>query len=323
LIPTRRLPALLVVAALALAARPAFAQQASNKAAAEALFQEGRKLYDAGSYPQACAKFAESERLDPAAGTLLNLAGCYEKNGQTASAWATFKEAMSAAHQKGRSDWEDMARARAAALEPGLSRLTIAVSATADGLEVRRDGEVVGKAEWGTAIPVDPGTHVVEARAPHRQTSQQSIDVKGAGASATVTVTELAPEVAGGPTGDSGGGGSSSQRTIGIAVGALGIVGIAVGSVFGVVAMSKENEALHNDCTGDKYCNPQGLQLGQDANSAATASTIAFTVGAVALAGGLVLYFTAPKSREPTAPAVGLRATPTRGGATFGLEAAW
>src|SRR6516165_6810017 len=97
-----------------LASSPAAAQDASNKAAAEALFRDGRTLYDQGKFPEACAKFAESQRLDPAPGTLLNLAGCYEKNGQTASAWATFKEAMAASHVKGRTDWEDLARTRAA-----------------------------------------------------------------------------------------------------------------------------------------------------------------------------------------------------------------
>src|SRR5579883_1765226 len=98
--PLRSLSFTMVLACGALAASPAGAQDASNKAAAEALFRDGRALYDQGKYPQACAKFAESQRLDPAPGTLLNLGGCYEKNGQTASAWATFKEAMAASHVK-------------------------------------------------------------------------------------------------------------------------------------------------------------------------------------------------------------------------------
>lgn len=315
----------LFVAGGLLASSPAAAQDASNKAAAEALFRDGRALYDQGKYPEACAKFAESERLDPAPGTLLNLGGCYEKNGQTASAWATFKEAMAASHIKGRTDWEDLARTRAAALEPTLSRLTIAVASKADGLAVTRDGKDVGSAEWGTAIPVDPGSHVVDAQAPHRKPFHQSIDVPKGGGSVTVTVGELDPADEGGggtpgpetPTPSSDG---STQRTIGLVVGGLGVIGIGIGSAFGITAMSKENDATSHHCTGN-YCDPQGVQLGHDAHSAATASTIAFAVGGAALAGGVLLYFTAP--RGSSTPTVGLRASTIPGGGTFGIQGAW
>lgn len=304
-----------------LGASPAFAQNASDKAAAEALFRDGRNLYDAGQYPAACAKFAESQRLNPAPGTLLNLAGCYEKNGQTASAWATFKEAMSASHVKGRTDWEDLARSRALALEPKLSRLTITVGSTADGLQVRRDGAAVGQAEWGTAIPVDPGTHVIEAQAPHRKAFKQSVNVAAGGASATVTVTELAADDGPGPVGQAGGGGST-QRTIGLVLGGVGIIGLGVGSAFGLVAMGKENDATQNHCqSGTVYCDPIGVTEGKDAHTDATGSTVFFIVGGAALAGGIVLYLTAPK--DDATPTVGLTAAPTPGGASFGLRGAW
>jgi hypothetical protein len=322
----RRLLPLLLVPCFLLSAGTARAQSASDKAAAEVLFHEGRKLFDAGNYPAACAKLAESERLDPAPGTLLNLAGCYEKNGQTASAWATFKEAVSASHQKGRADWEELARTRAAALEPTLSRLTITVTASsADGLQVRRDGAVVGQAEWGTPIPVDPGTHVVDAGAPKRAAFHQSVDIAGGGASVAVSVPELAVEAgasdASGP--DTAGASSpgSTQRIVGLVVTGAGAVGIGIGAVFGIVAMNKENDALNKDCTADKLCNQQGVQLGQDAHGAATASTIAFGVGAAAVAGGLALYFLAPKN--PSTATVGLRASGLPGGASLGLVGAW
>jgi hypothetical protein len=323
----RLLSVALIASCSVLCAGAAHAQSATDKAAAEALFREGRKLFDAGSYPAACAKLAESERLDPAPGTLLNLAGCYEKNGQTASAWATFKEAQSAAHLKGRADWEDLARTRASALEPNLSRLTITVTTTTastDGLQVRRDGAAVGQAEWGTAIPVDPGAHVIDASALNRTPFHQSVDVAGGATSTTVTVPDLA--IASGAGGAAGGGDEASnpgstQRIAGLVIAGAGVVGIGIGAVFGIVAMNKENTALNSDCTGDKLCTQPGVQLGQDAQSAATASTIAFGLGAAAVAGGLVLYFLAPKN--PSTATVGLRASSTPGGASLGLVGAW
>jgi hypothetical protein len=313
----------LLLAGGLLASSPAAAQDASNKAAAEALFRDGRALYDQGKYPEACAKFAESQKLDPAPGTLLNLGGCYEKNGQTASAWAIFKEAMAASHAKGRTDWEDLARTRAAALEPTLSRLTITVGSKADGLAVTRDGKDVGTAEWGTAIPVDPGSHVVDAQAPHRKRFHRSIDVPSGGASITITVGELdaADEGAGTPGPETTPSNRSTQRTIGLVVGGLGVIGIGIGTVFGLSAMSKENDATKNHCDSTDHCDPQGVQLGKDAQSAATASTIAFAVGGVALAGGVLLYFTAPK--DSSAPTVGLHASRIPGGGTVGIQGAW
>src|ERR1700722_1557843 len=126
----------------ALAPGRAFAQDASSQAAAQALFEQARQLMADGKYAEACPKLVESERLDPGAGTLLNLGHCYEKNGQTASAWVTFKDAAAAADLKHRAEGSARARERALALEPTLSKLTIDVppEARVSGLQVRRDG---------------------------------------------------------------------------------------------------------------------------------------------------------------------------------------
>src|SRR4051794_31792523 len=103
-------PALTLAVALASIANDAHAQDASR---AQALFDDGRRLMNEGHYAEACPKLAASQKLDPGAGTLLNLATCYEKNSQFASAWATFKEAAAASHSSGHADWETAARGRA------------------------------------------------------------------------------------------------------------------------------------------------------------------------------------------------------------------
>src|SRR5579884_3778192 len=149
--------ALVVASAAVAATRPAHTQD--REATATALFDDGRKLMTQRRYAEACPKLAESQRLAPSGGTLLNLAECYEHTGQTASAWAAWKDAAARANAAGKANVEKSALARAAALEPKLARLTIAVSPDSDvpGVQVKRDGIPVGRGEFGVALPVDPG----------------------------------------------------------------------------------------------------------------------------------------------------------------------
>src|SRR5258708_17042544 len=98
---------------------------AENRAAAQALFDEGRSLMKANKVQEACPKFEESQRLDSSIGTQLNLADCYERTGRTASAWTLYIEVASAARQAGQDERASHAAARAAALKDKLSRLRL------------------------------------------------------------------------------------------------------------------------------------------------------------------------------------------------------
>src|SRR5437868_1261848 len=96
-----RRSAVLLPAALTFVASNLGAQSAGDKATSEALFSDGRKLMADKKYGEACPKFEASLKLDPGLGAMLNLADCYEKNGQTASAWAEFREASASARASG------------------------------------------------------------------------------------------------------------------------------------------------------------------------------------------------------------------------------
>jgi serine/threonine-protein kinase len=321
--------------ALLLSARPSAAQtSAESKAAAEALFDEGRKLLDAGQIAPACEKLEQSDRLDPAVGTQLNLAVCYERAGRTASAWATYRRAAALASSRGQAEREQLARDGAAALESKLSRLSIVVPAEArvDGLEIERNGERVAPEVWGQAMPVDPGTVRVEARAPGREPWRSSIEIRESGKTESISVpvltagasapaaqptapieptsVTLAPESPPPDAGDTG----SSQRTWGLVVGGAGVVGLAVGGFFALRAASK-NDDSKEQCLPDNpnLCSPEGAELRDEARSAGNVATIASGLGLALAATGAVLYFTAPSDRA----SVGVRGAP--GGAELVL----
>ena len=154
---------------------------AADPAAGEALFREGRRLFDQGKIAEACAKFADSQALDASSGTLLNLADCHEEQGKTATAWAEFLAAAELAQMQRKRQHESEAVRRANALEPKLSYLTIEVAAQHAGLEVLKDGQLLPAGVLGTRIPVDPGEHVLEATAPGYTPVRLSITVGPAG----------------------------------------------------------------------------------------------------------------------------------------------
>jgi hypothetical protein len=328
-------------ATLAAASGVARAQGAPSKAAAQALFEEGRRLMTAGSLTEACPKFAESQKLDPGAGTLINLAACYEKNGQTASAWVTYTDAATAAEKSNRKDWAKNATDKAAALQPNLSKLSIVVPGTSQvtGLEIKRDGTTVGAGELGVAIPVDPGPHVIEASAPNKHKWTNTVQVGKSKDQVAITVPPLEDEpgaVAAVPTKPvaeptvvtpppeeprSG----SGQRTIGLVAAGVGIVGVGIGSVFGLMATSAQSEADKECDPGGTRCTHAGFEKNQDAHSAATLSTVSFIAGGVLLVGGAVLYFTAPKDTPKTAVLrrVRVAAAPTPTGGAFMIGGAF
>jgi hypothetical protein len=169
------------------------AQSETEVALADALYRQARDLMAAGNYDEACPKLAESHRLDRATGTLLNLAACHERQGKLASAWLEFSDALPAARRDGRPDRAQFAEDHLTDLEPKLSHLTLSVPTDADdpNLELALDGILIGRAARGVPAPVDPGHHVVVAKAPGKQTWSQSIEIGLIADQETVTIPKL------------------------------------------------------------------------------------------------------------------------------------
>ena len=317
-----------------LSPRPALAQsRASEVAAAQALFDEARGLAKAGRFTEACPKFEESERLDAGPGTEFNLADCYEHAGRTASAWAQFAAVADSLHAIGQREREKVARERAKALEPKLSRLAVNVSTLARvaGLEVKRDGEVLGDAQWGSAVPVDPGKHVIAAAAPGRQPWQQTVDVGGDAKNALVDVPVLAGSTrALAPTPGSAtlpgrvtsvpsataseteppSHSTDGQKIAGLVIAGAGLVGLGIGGYFGSQAIAKHNQYTPI-CPNNLCTDPSGVELHNEASSDAFIATVTMTAGAVAVVGGVLLWALAPSAKSD-APKQARQAIQTR-----------
>ena len=288
---------------------------ASSAAAAEALYDEGKKLETKGDFTSACPKFAASQQLDPAAGTLLHLANCYEKTKKNASAWATYLDAASAAHAQNRADWEKAARGKAAALEPKLARVSLVLADPAAGESIKRDDVEVAAASYSVPIPVDQGKHTFTAEAPKKKPFTITVDVTGDGTVVEVKIPKLedAPDAAVVPpptttttaptqpqatqpaTKDDPGAG---RRTMGYVVGIVGVVGLGVGGVTGLIAMSNNSDSKKLCPNAGPCANKTGVDDNDNAKTMGLVSTVGFIAGGALLATGIVLVLTAPSSKE-------------------------
>lgn len=337
---------ILAMGAVLLGSLPARADvSAADKAAAEALFDHAKTLMKDGRYPEACSKFQESQRIDPGIGTMLYLADCFEKNSQTASAWAVFLEAAAAAKAAGQAEREKKARDRASALEPKLNRLSITVvpGGEVPGLEVKRDGNPISKALWGTPVPLDPGEHTVEASAPGKKPWSQKIKLDPTTLIATSVVIptlEDAPKpvdavveppkvdgakieptktdpgkqaIKSGPivtTRDS----FTPVRIAGGTLLGVGLGAAGIGAILGMVTLLKKSDA---QCHANGICTADGAKSMNSANDIAKGANGMLIAGGVAFTAGLVILL-ATKPVEPSSSQM-LQIGPLIGSGTGGL----
>jgi hypothetical protein len=182
---------LALIALIALVAAPASAQSVSEQA--QRWFDDGLKQLDAGNFAEACTSFERSQKLEPKVITLLNLAGCREKNHQLATAWNLFNDARQMADRVGDAELAGIAAGHVGKLDPRLSRLTIAVPPDRQvaGLVILRGKDPVPAASWNRPVPVDGGSYTITARAPGREPWSTTRAIKNEGDSQTVEIPTL------------------------------------------------------------------------------------------------------------------------------------
>jgi serine/threonine-protein kinase len=330
---TPRIAAFGLGAYTCLCAQTTFAQSANDKAAAEALFREAGELMAAAEVESACPKYQASQQLDPALGTLLRLADCYDRVGKTASAWGLFTEAEATALHSDQPDRAQMAGTRAEDLKARLSsmRLVVPDEHRVAGLSIAVNGVEVPEASWGTALPYDPGILSVEASAPGHKTWSTSLELGPGPEAKSLTVIELRPApktkraptsstlVASPSTGEAlvrePQEASSAQGTLGYVVGAAGLLGLVAGGVLSYRAYGLNGDSLDKCASDDSNaCTEDGKALRDDAMRYGKLATIVSSVAGGVAVTGLVLVLSAPDEDESERAGVRLKAA-------FGLRA--
>lgn len=302
-----------IVVPVVLSATLAHAQSRDAAAAAESLFRDAKAAEQRGDYKTACAQFAESQRLDAAAGTLLNQADCEEHLGAVASAWGHFVDARD--QLAASDDRLPFAQQHIAALEKRLPHLVVRLPHGApQGTTVVRGSVVMGSAALGVPLAVDPGPVTLTTTVPGHSPVATRVTMSE-GQTEEVTLEVGGPELAPSRPTVTETSGHDSALVPGWIVGGVGVAGLLFGAVTGLVAMSDASTFKGN-------CNPSGLcqsQAGLDAASAgrtaSTLSTVGFIGGAAVAGVGLFMVLLGSPSHSATR--VGASALP--GGASLSL----
>ncbi|MEO7035633.1 MAG: hypothetical protein ABI548_17040 [Polyangiaceae bacterium] len=204
-------------------------------------------------------------------------------------------------------------------------------------VKVTMDGEVLAERLEGSALSIDPGEHTFTFETPGQPVVEKKFVIREAqkerreqiafgtpkaaspaSAAASVPAAQVMTpgEPQPSPLASDAGHGLGTQKTVAIVAGGVGVVGVVVGAIFGLQSKSKHDKAASLQCSGATCPDASGVTASSDARSAGNISTVAFVVGAVGLAGGAALWFTA-KPAESSGTQVGL------GLGTIQVRGAW
>lgn len=299
---------------------------------AEDLFREGREAARASDWERARSLFARSHALDPAPGTLLNLAEAEFRLGRLARALELFVQVAS---QLPPGDPRAaIARERQTELALRVPRLRVRLAPGAPpDTTVSRDGTAMTSAMIDRELPVDPGRHALVARAPGRREGR--FEVKLAEGERRTIAVAPGPPLAGAPAAaalpapsDSAGEGpkppteegarpaSTTLRTAGFVIGGVGVAALAAGVVTGLFAVDRKG-AVEERCPRPHDCTDEGVAAAGEGSTFATVSTVAFLCGAAAAGAGVALVLIGGSPRGEPKRAVAM-ATLVPGGIALG-----
>lgn len=316
------------------AASAAAQSRQANVQNAKDLYESAVALMAEHKYAEACPKLEQATLLVPEGiGAKIELANCYREWGKSASAYAMYQVAAKAAADAGQNERKLKCEQAIAEVFPLLSMLTIAVSeemSSLPGLEVRQNGVVVPPAQWGTSLPVDPGTFRFHVVAPGKIAWDEEIEVPTGPVQKIVTVPLLKDEQRAAapippPTTTIAPALPdpkqeitpividrsfwSAPRILGALAGVAGAGLLIGGSYYGLESKFKRDASRENGhCINGNECDSFGYALQKDALSAGNIATALFVPGLLLGIGGVVVVIAGPPGPAKPAVAVSMQA---------------
>jgi hypothetical protein len=296
-------------------------------------FKRGVKLQEEGNPEAAIIEFERAYQLAPNYRVLYNIGVIYRDRGDKASALRTFEKYLA----DGGSEIDAKRRKE---VEADVTRLRdvvalVTVKVNVPGVDVTIDDNPIGASPFAQPILVNVGRRRFEASKEGYTTQSKFLvlaggdkqtleltmkEIKSAPATTVIMSSAPPPPTAPPPPSattppapvDSGAG----QRTVGYVIGGVGVAGLALGGVMGLLAHSNWNSA---NCTNRLCTSTEAQDKANSANSQATVSTVAFSLGGLATAAGIVILLLAPSAPETSATASRLRVVPSVGRESSGL----
>ena len=285
----------------------------ADKARARALLNEGYDLMEKADPKTALDRFREADALVHLPITRLSIARAQSAAGQLVMARATLQPLLDekpkpgepSAFGQARRDGEDLA----ARLDVSIPSIVVTLVVPPPDVLVRLDDHDFPAAQLGAPQKTDPGAHTIVATAAGQE--KHASFTLSEGETRNVTLDFTPPDAAPPPEpvpapparheprppAPASPSGTRWLAWTGFGVGA---VGIGLGSIEGLLALSARDRATQEGCLNGK-CPPPAQSDEHSAQQSATISTIAFAVGAAGVVTGVVGLLV-PRGASATEP---------------------
>ncbi len=294
-----------------IAPAPARAQDKAELDKARNAFRQAIAAETAGNWAGALKLLREVSNVKTTPQVRYNIALCEENLGQLVAALGDYELALVDARAANAADVASVVPARIDALRARVPKVVVHKTASARLATISIDGVQLGAAMLDKPMPVDPGSHLVEASAKGYRPFSRSFDIAEKATKTIPIALEAEPSTASSatPTGSASSDNAvepaARTNVLPFVVGGVGVASLAASGVFYLLRagtmsdLDKVCGAARDDCPADSQ---------STFNRGKTYTTIANVTLALGVAGvgaGAVLYFTNKPSESTPRPSVG------------------